>query len=252
MTVAFGSIKPGEIDDFQFDFTKRIGTATIVNSVWTCEVAPYSGVQDPTPQNRLIGGPVNAGSTTAQRFGNGINGVTYWLTANVVLSDGRDLDELGELACTTEPVPVSLTLSVDQFRADFPVFADDSKFTDESLTFWINIASLQVNQRRFGDLFVYAQELFVAHQAMLEAQALLSMRRNGLAIGTGPSSSRSVNGVSVSYDFALGAEQNAGYYNLTIYGQRFYALMRMAGAGPIQLTGFSDATFPFPGGGGIF
>jgi hypothetical protein len=94
----------------------------------------------------------------------------------------------------------------------------------------------------------FATEMWVAHQIVLEKQAADAARTGGDP-GTkiGIISSKSVNGVSVSFDTSsvLGGsmQANAGYYNQTIYGQRFYRLMKMRGSGPIQIG--VGATPPF-------
>lgn len=86
----------------------------------------------------------------------------------------------------------------------------------------------------------FATEMWVAHQIVLEKQAIGQAATGGnpgTAIGI--ISSKSVNGVSVGFDVGAIAggnmQANAGYYNQTIYGMRFYRLMKLRGAGPIQL-----------------
>jgi hypothetical protein len=86
----------------------------------------------------------------------------------------------------------------------------------------------------------FALEMWVAHQVVLEKQAIAQAATGGnpgTAIGV--ISSKSVNGVSVGYDIGAvtggNMQANAGYYNQTVYGIRFYRLMKLRGAGPIQL-----------------
>lgn len=86
----------------------------------------------------------------------------------------------------------------------------------------------------------FATEMWAAHQIVLEKQALAAAATGGDP-GTkiGIISSKSVNGVSVGFDVGAitggNMQANAGYYNQTIYGIRFYRLMKLRGAGPIQL-----------------
>lgn len=84
-----------------------------------------------------------------------------------------------------------------------------------------------------------ATEQWVAHQIVLEKQAIAAAASGGNpGTSVGVISSKSVNGVSVSFDVGSvtgGLQETAGYYNQTTYGQRFYRLMRLRGAGPIQL-----------------
>lgn len=86
----------------------------------------------------------------------------------------------------------------------------------------------------------FATEMFVAHQIVLEKQALAAAATGGDP-GTkiGIINNKSVNGASIGFDVATVAggkmQENAGYYNQTIYGMRFYRLMKIRGSGPIQI-----------------
>jgi hypothetical protein len=93
----------------------------------------------------------------------------------------------------------------------------------------------------------FATEMFAAHQIVLEKQALDAARTGGDP-GTkiGIISSKSVNGVSVSFDnSAVNDIKGGGYYNQTIYGKRFYQLAKIRGAGPIQIGIGRAPTFLF-------
>ena len=52
---------------------------------------------------------------------------------------------------------------------------------------------------------------------------------------SGVQSSKSVDGVSVSYDTTVATVEGAGNLNLTTYGTRFAELRDMFGAGGLQL-----------------
>ena len=86
----------------------------------------------------------------------------------------------------------------------------------------------------------FATEMWVAHQLVLEKQAVDAARTGGDP-GTkiGVITSKSINGVSVSFDVGTVTggkmQENGGYYNQTIYGIRFYRLMKVRGSGPIQI-----------------
>lgn len=101
----------------------------------------------------------------------------------------------------------------------------------------------------------FATEMWVAHQIILEKQAAAAAATGGDP-GTkiGIVSSKSVNGVSVGFDIGATTggtmQANAGYYNQTIYGQRFYRLMKIRGSGPIQIgVGHAPAFLLFSSGG---
>lgn len=86
----------------------------------------------------------------------------------------------------------------------------------------------------------FAIEMWVAHQIVLEKQAMAAAAAGGDP-GTkiGVISNKSVNGVSVGFDVGAitgdSAGKSAGYYNQTIYGMRFWRLARARSAGPIQI-----------------
>lgn len=235
----FGVIQPEAVDDFQIDFSKNAGTAhlTPTGAVWTVSVSPFSDQPDSAPASRLIGSPINdtVNNTTTHRMGNMLNGVTYWIHVVANYDDGRVAVDDAELTCSDVPIAASPTLTVEQFRQDLPAFSDTTKYSDEAASFWMLLATKLVNQTRFGELSNIAIELYTAHNLILEQQTALVITRGGIPIGIGPTASRSVGPVSISYDFNISIDQQAGFWNLTIYGQRFWYLVQMAGAGGIQL-----------------
>jgi hypothetical protein len=100
-----------------------------------------------------------------------------------------------------------------------------------------------------------ATQMWVAHQVVLEKQALAAAATGGDP-GTkiGIISNKSVNGASMGFDVGTIAggkmQENAGYYNQTVYGMRFYRLMKLRGAGPIQIgIGIAPPFLIFNSGG---
>lgn len=130
-----------------------------------------------------------------------------------------------------------MTVTPASFRADYPEFTDTTAYPDSGVTYWLMIAGLLLNVQRWQDMLDVGTELFVAHNLVLERQAQKSAA-NGAAPGvsTGPISSKTVGPVTQAYDTAAGINQDAGHWNLTTFGTRFYQLMQMFGAGPIQVT----------------
>lgn len=126
--------------------------------------------------------------------------------------------------------------SVAQFRADFPQFSDTIKFPDTQIQFRLNLADKQLDENRFGDMFVYVVELMVAHYIALWASDSRSVAAGGTGgANSGVASSKSVDKISVSYDTGATLNPNAGFWNNTRYGSEFYELLMMFGAGGIQL-----------------
>lgn len=142
-------------------------------------------------------------------------------------------------------------ITVVQFRTNFPEFAyKRGQFPDSSITFWLAVGYLRLNARRWVSLLDLGVQLYVAHNIVLEKQAADAAKRGGSpGQSTGPVNSKSVDKVSVGYDTAAAILEGAGNYNLTTYGTRFYELMLMAGAGPVQIGpgGCGVPVYPFYG-----
>lgn len=129
-----------------------------------------------------------------------------------------------------------MTLDAAQFRTDFPEFTDTTAYPDSLINFWLALAGKLLNPLRWGDMLTAGQELFIAHNIVLEARAKLAADKGGIpGASLGVQSSKSVGPVSVSYDTASALEEGAGHWNLTIYGTRYIRLARMLGAGPVQV-----------------
>ncbi len=124
----------------------------------------------------------------------------------------------------------------DEFRALFPEFTSVETYPDAQVVFWLNLAGNALPADRWGDYLTLGQALFAAHNLVLGARETQGMAA-GRAAGTvsGPMTSKSVGGVSASYDVATASMAGGGDWNLTSYGQRFQRLSRMAGMGGIQL-----------------
>lgn len=154
-----------------------------------------------------------------------------------------------------------MTITPASFRADLPEFADAVAYPDTAIVYWAALGTMLVSVDRWGPgavvptsppstLYDFGLELFVAHNLALEKPAVETAENGGApGLSQGPISSKSVAGVSVSYDTSAGLEPDAGHWNLTIYGTRFIRMLRMCGAGPIQITGSAPA---YAGAGGAW
>lgn len=127
-------------------------------------------------------------------------------------------------------------MDIGKFRAAFPEFADTTKYSEESITFWAGIAEIQVRQSVWKRLWTQGTYLYVAHEITLAAQNVQAAA-NGGSPGqqSGPASSKTVGSMSVAYDSANTAEKDAGWWNMTTYGKQFIRLTRIVGAGVRQL-----------------
>lgn len=244
----FGTIRPGDIDNFAFDFSGQIGSSgkIVATPVWGIAVSTDSVYLDATPQDRLIGVPNFSDTQTAHQLGLMLDGVTYTITVIVTIDDGRVFSSVGEVECTDKvPAPGEKTLTVDQFRTDFPEFTADV-FPNNTVQMYIDyiIADNNFPIHRWGPWQLYGQELYIAHNLALGNFYGGTPGTPGAGIGaggtpglfTGIGSSKSVNGVSISYDtnYGMAGSGDMGEYAMTLYGRRLWTMMRNAGAGPIQ------------------
>src|ERR1700756_2291582 len=127
-------------------------------------------------------------------------------------------------------------ITPSQLRADFPAFASTAKYPDGMVNVWANAAGLPFDPGRWGDLITIGQELFIAHNLVLDGMATQEASRGGLVgFAKGAVSAEGGDKVSVSYDVAGAMDPKAGHWNSTYFGQRLWRLIQMAGVGPFQV-----------------
>lgn len=129
-----------------------------------------------------------------------------------------------------------MTFDIELFRTNFPEFADAVKYPTPMLTFWAGLAERQVPSCIWKDCWIQGVSLYLAHVITIEAQNQRAAASGGVP-GTsgGIANSKTVGSVTVGYDTISSAEADAGWWNLTNYGKQFYRLVRIFGAGCIQL-----------------
>lgn len=125
-----------------------------------------------------------------------------------------------------------------EFRAT-PIgkaFANTTTFPDGDVTFWLDIAAKSLRETVWtSDFLNLATALFVAHYLSLDAQAARGAAGGVPGVGGGVVSSKTVGSVSVSYDVGAAMDPRAKHWNLTSYGVRLWAMIRMAGMGGVQI-----------------
>lgn len=159
-----------------------------------------------------------------------------------------------------------MAVDATSFRVDLPEFGDAVAFPDSMINYWLNAAANLMDQSRWGapavagspnTLYDLGMEMFVAHNIVLERRAE-NAAANGAIPGSdsGPISSKSVGGVSVSFDTGAVSEEKGGHWNATTYGRRYYRLAKQVGMGPVQIGIGSQPPFsagawvgPYPGPG---
>lgn len=121
-------------------------------------------------------------------------------------------------------------------RAAFPEFASATDYPDAQVQVWIDLAGNMLNADRWDALLDMGTMLFTAHYLTIGLQDQKSAAAGG-ATGkvTGPQTAKAVDKVSASYDTAATTYQDAGFWNMTSYGVRFWQMLRMVGAGGVQL-----------------
>lgn len=127
-------------------------------------------------------------------------------------------------------------INAAQFRSDFPEFTDTSLFPDSLITFWLAVATLFLNRCRWSTAYYLGLELYAAHNIAIEGAARQTAQGGGVpGMMRGVINAEGVGQVTISYDTVASAEPDAGNWNLTIYGSRYIRMVRMFGAGPIQV-----------------
>ncbi len=127
-------------------------------------------------------------------------------------------------------------MDIAAFRTAFPEFGDAIAYPDATITFWAELAEMQVLSSVWCNARTKGVYLYVAHEITLAAQNA-KVAGYGGAPGTfgGVANNKTVGGATVGYDSQATSEKDAGYWNLTNYGKQFIRLARIFGARPIQL-----------------
>ena len=129
-----------------------------------------------------------------------------------------------------------MTFDIGLFRANFPEFADEVKYPDQQINFWVTLAVIQVRECIWKRAWVNGVSLYVAHEITLSMQNQAAASTGGVpGVSGGIANTKTVGSVTVGYDTVSTAEKDAGYWNLTNYGKQFIHLARIFGAGAIQL-----------------
>ncbi|MFJ7312525.1 DUF4054 domain-containing protein [Pseudomonas sp. NPDC098747] len=127
-------------------------------------------------------------------------------------------------------------MDVAQFRADFPEFADTSKYPDSAINLWLNLAIKVLAPDRWCDYLDTGLGLYTAHFL-----TVATANKRAAAVGgapgqaKGPLISKSVAGVSATYATSALTPKDGSAMNLTTYGIQYTELAQMVGMGGMQL-----------------
>lgn len=132
-------------------------------------------------------------------------------------------------------------VSIQGFREAYPQFTEEL-FPDGRVSFFLKIAVKRLVKCRWDDLWEEGCYLYAAHYLSLEAEANKAKDGTGgidAAAGPVTSESKAVGGVSLSQGKSANsivamAAEGAGSYASTIYGQQYWDLVQVIGAGALQ------------------
>ncbi|GJL36006.1 hypothetical protein TUM17576_28260 [Enterobacter hormaechei] len=126
--------------------------------------------------------------------------------------------------------------SIQQFRTDYPEFANETRYPDAIINRGLRKADAILDQNIQGSQFVELAELCTAHYAELGGKTLAAAAAGGVNTSSrGVLTSKSVDKVSASYDVSGVVDPDAGFWNSTGSGSEFFWWWSMYGAGGRQL-----------------
>lgn len=141
--------------------------------------------------------------------------------------------------------------AVAGFRDAFPAFSDELLYQSEQVGFWFDLAAQMMDAARWGSLYEYGARLFVAHNLSLDGSSAGGAGGQAPGAVQGAVTSASVDKVSYSRDPGSAMDPKNGHWNLSTFGLRYVALVRIVGAGPVQAGApFGPATPGFAPGAG--
>lgn len=127
------------------------------------------------------------------------------------------------------------TVTPAQFRASFPAFASQTTYPDDIVSEWLSVAEMMLRPARWGAALSLGLKLFAAHNLALNRQEVKAAASGAVpGISTGVITNKAVGPVSAGFDATAASQLDAGHWNLTTYGTRFYRMALMMGAGPLQ------------------
>jgi len=116
-----------------------------------------------------------------------------------------------------------MSVTAASIKLRFPEFASED---DARITLFIGDAELILNPSAWGDKLDLGTAYLVAHYIAL---ANKSSDSGSSTPNAGPVTGRAVDGASVSYASATLNDQSEAYYMQTLYGQRYWNLLKTLG-----------------------
>ncbi len=129
-----------------------------------------------------------------------------------------------------------MAYDVAGFRAAFPEFGSKDDYPDVWIAPLLVISTQLVSEERWADLYDYGRYLQAAHRLVLRKRQADTAESGGTpGQSTGMLSAKSLDKASMTFDTSSTAEEGAGWWNLTSYGQEYWRTAMMFGAGGMQL-----------------
>lgn len=128
------------------------------------------------------------------------------------------------------------TVTIAEFREAFPTFTQEL-FPDPAVQLRLDLGEAFIDPKLIGDEEIWSHmvKLYAAHYLAVAGSAASGGSGTGAGAGMGVVSSKSVDGASISYDTSSTAIADAGLWNATAFGRELLSLLRVFGAGAIQL-----------------
>jgi hypothetical protein len=130
-------------------------------------------------------------------------------------------------------------VTVEQFLEQLPAFSQDtSKYPQASIASYLLLGTNSLDPNRWQQMLTMGICWYTAHFLTLDAQDAQDAEA-GAIMGQrgGQVASKGVGGGNMSYDTSGAIEPGGGHWNLTSFGKRYLRFARLAGAGPVQVSG---------------
>lgn len=129
-----------------------------------------------------------------------------------------------------------MAYGVPEFRTTFPEFGDADTFPDLMILPRLVVSTSLVDPCRWGEVYDYGRYLLAAHRVTIGKRNSDVAEAGGTpGQASGMLSGKTLDKASMTFDTGSVAEEGAGWYNLTTYGQEWWKLAQMFGAGGVQL-----------------
>ena len=141
-----------------------------------------------------------------------------------------------------------MTMDVNTFRILRRAFKDPQRYPNAQINHYLSLAYSKLDSNRWGEMLDQGCMDFASHYMVIDEREAQAAERGAVpGNAAGRVASKSVGGVSVSFDLGGTEEQDGGWWNTTTYGTAFLRQARMCGSGGVQITGNCGVLPPWTG-----